>query len=230
MRRLAGNHLKTLRWYYGMGGAEMPSATFFHLPEEKRQRLIDAAWNEMVSVSFDKVSINQIIQNAGVSRGSFYQYFSDKLDLLRFLFTEVHNDLAKSIAAQKGSRGEDKDWLTVCLDGYDWIMERCCDQSVRLSEVIRFAQINPEMDLPLNAGCMQNLQARLFASDRAFSALQEKGVTEKDYIELICMLVGGAVLQSFRKPEERAAVRERLRKQLLILKSGMDALWMKGEA
>ena len=71
----------------------MPSATFFRLPEEKRQRLTDAAWAEMLSVRFDKVSINRIIQNAGISRGSFYQYFSDKQDLLHFLFLHIHDEL-----------------------------------------------------------------------------------------------------------------------------------------
>ena len=58
----------------------MPSATFFNLPEEKRQRLIEVAWDEMTAVSFDKVSINRIIQNANISRGSFYQYFADKAE------------------------------------------------------------------------------------------------------------------------------------------------------
>ena len=47
--------------------------------------------------------------------------------------------------------------------------------------------------------------------------------------DLICFLVGGAVLQSFRRPGESAAIREQLRKQLLILKCGMDALGLKGE-
>ena len=66
----------------------MPSATFFNLPGEKRRRLLDAAWEEMTAVSFDKVSINRIIQNAGIPRGSFYQYFTDKLELFRFLLSD----------------------------------------------------------------------------------------------------------------------------------------------
>lgn len=205
----------------------MPSATFFNLPEEKRQRLIDAAWTEMVAVSFDKVSINRIIQNAGISRGSFYQYFSDKLDLLRFLFDQVHQELSESALSQKSPHGED--WLAACLAGYDWMMERRKDPRLRLAELIRFAQINPEMDLPVHMGCMQNIQPQMLRPDGVPSPLQEEGITHRDYAELICLLVGGAVMQSFRRPDESAAVRERLRKQLLILKSGMDALGVKGE-
>ena len=206
----------------------MPSATFFNLPEEKRRRLIDAAWAEMVAVSFENVSINRIIQNAGISRGSFYQYFSDKLDLLRFLFAQVHQELSDSVHPQLPPGGGD--WLEACLAGYDWVMERRNDPRLRLPEVIRFAQINPEMDLPLHVGRIRHMQPRAPWSGGAALPLQQEGITEKDYAELICMLVGGAVMQSFRRPEESAAARERLRKQLLILKSGMDALGMKGES
>ena len=203
----------------------MPSATFFRLPEEKRQRLTDAAWAEMLSVRFDKVSINRIIQNAGISRGSFYQYFSDKQDLLHFLFEQIHDELRAS-ALPPGGEG---DWLAACLAGYVWVVERRADPRLRLSDVIRFAQINPEMDLPLPLDDIDGMGSALPPLCGGAPALREAGVTEQDYQDLICFLVGGAVLQSFRRPGESAAIREQLRKQLLILKCGMDALGLKGE-
>lgn len=60
----------------------MPSERFWRLPEEKRQIICKTAMDEFVRVPFEKVSINQIIQKAGISRGSFYTYFEDKRDLL----------------------------------------------------------------------------------------------------------------------------------------------------
>ena len=63
----------------------MPSSTFFRLPQEKRQRLLDAAWEEFTQARFSAVSINKIILRARIPRGSFYQYFSDKEDLFRYL-------------------------------------------------------------------------------------------------------------------------------------------------
>ena len=53
----------------------MPTDTFFRLPKEKRQRLIDAAWEEFTQVRFTEASINKIIKGAHIPRGSFYQYF-----------------------------------------------------------------------------------------------------------------------------------------------------------
>ena len=53
----------------------MPTATFFRLPQEKRERLMDACWAELSRVRFSDVSINRIVSAARIPRGSFYQYF-----------------------------------------------------------------------------------------------------------------------------------------------------------
>ena len=67
----------------------MPSATFFRLPEEKRRRLVESCWAELTSVRFTDVSINRIIAAAHIPRGSFYQYFADKEDLIRYLLENM---------------------------------------------------------------------------------------------------------------------------------------------
>ena len=67
----------------------MPSATFFRLPEEKRERLIEASWSELSQVRFNDVSINRIIAAARIPRGSFYQYFNDKEDLISYLLEDM---------------------------------------------------------------------------------------------------------------------------------------------
>ncbi|NLB99322.1 MAG: TetR/AcrR family transcriptional regulator [Lactobacillales bacterium] len=59
----------------------MPKQTFFNLPDEKKERLLKAAYSEFSKVSLDESSINAIIHESGISRGSFYQYFEDKEDL-----------------------------------------------------------------------------------------------------------------------------------------------------
>ena len=63
----------------------MCTETFLHLPEEKKHRFLEAAWAEFTTVSFASASINQIIKEAGIPRGSFYMYFQDKEDLFRYL-------------------------------------------------------------------------------------------------------------------------------------------------
>ena len=51
----------------------MCTDTFLHLPEEKRTRFLEAAWEEFTRVSFAEACPNQIVRRAGVPRGSFYQ-------------------------------------------------------------------------------------------------------------------------------------------------------------
>lgn len=65
----------------------MPTKTFYNLPEEKRERLLAAIREELARVPFDQVSINRIVHSAGIARGSFYQYFTDKLDMLEVLLS-----------------------------------------------------------------------------------------------------------------------------------------------
>ena len=63
----------------------MPTSTFLNLPEDKQTRLMDAASREFSEKPFNEASINKIIQEAGIPRGSFYMYFQDKEDLFRYL-------------------------------------------------------------------------------------------------------------------------------------------------
>lgn len=63
----------------------MPTQTFFNLPEEKKNRIIRAAIQEFASYSFDQASIAHIIENAGIPRGSFYQYFNNLKDVYKYI-------------------------------------------------------------------------------------------------------------------------------------------------
>ena len=59
----------------------MPTNNFFNLPIEKKKKIMNAAKSEFVEYSFYDASINRIIKNAGISRGSFYMYFENKEDI-----------------------------------------------------------------------------------------------------------------------------------------------------
>lgn len=63
----------------------MPKPTFFNLPEEKRQKLIDCALDEFAARDYDSASISQIVARTGIAKGSLYQYFADKRELYIYL-------------------------------------------------------------------------------------------------------------------------------------------------
>ena len=59
----------------------MPKSTFFGLPEERRGRLVHEAIAEFADRPYAEASLSQIARRARIPKGSFYQYFDDKLDL-----------------------------------------------------------------------------------------------------------------------------------------------------
>ena len=67
----------------------MPSERFYKLPGEKQERIHQAAMHEFCSVPMEEVSINRIVREAGISRGSFYTYFEDKQDVLHYLMRDA---------------------------------------------------------------------------------------------------------------------------------------------
>lgn len=63
----------------------MPKETFFNLPAEKRQQILDAAIEEFAAKPYKSASISRIVRETGIAKGSFYQYFEDKKDLYLYL-------------------------------------------------------------------------------------------------------------------------------------------------
>ncbi|MCK9536917.1 MAG: TetR/AcrR family transcriptional regulator [Bacilli bacterium] len=63
----------------------MPTKTFLNLPKEKKLRILRAAKKEFSRVPLDKAVIANIVKEADIPRGSFYQYFENVEDLFVYL-------------------------------------------------------------------------------------------------------------------------------------------------
>lgn len=75
----------------------MPKQTFYNLQSDKQNRIIDAAKKEFSENNFYEASINKIIKDAGIPRGSFYQYFENKEDLFIYLLEQCSNLLFEEV-------------------------------------------------------------------------------------------------------------------------------------
>ncbi len=84
----------------------MPTKTFFNLSLEKQNKLINAGEKEFSRIDFSLSSINRIIQDADISRGSFYMYFKDKEDLYFYILekymTKMYQKLLQNIEECQG--------------------------------------------------------------------------------------------------------------------------------
>lgn len=63
----------------------MPKDTFKQLPAEKRERIIVAAATLFAERGFSATDVAQIAKQAGVAKGSLYNYFESKEDLYFFV-------------------------------------------------------------------------------------------------------------------------------------------------
>ena len=51
----------------------MPRDTFLNLPDAKRKAITEAAVDEFAAYPYEQASINRIVANSGIAKGSFYQ-------------------------------------------------------------------------------------------------------------------------------------------------------------
>lgn len=103
----------------------MPTERFYRLPMEKQNAIRGAAMKEFARVPIDKVSINKIIQEADISRGSFYTYFEDKWDILEYLFEEGRRQM-KRFCVEELERYNGDIWMM--LEAFMGEMLKFCAQ------------------------------------------------------------------------------------------------------
>ena len=78
----------------------MPTERFFKLKPEKRDKIKEAALKEFFSKSYRDMSINSIVKEADISRGSFYTYFEDSFDLVTYILWDIAADAGEMLIEQ----------------------------------------------------------------------------------------------------------------------------------
>ncbi|MEG0295727.1 MAG: TetR family transcriptional regulator [Clostridium sp.] len=99
----------------------MPTQTFFNLQKDKQNKIIDVSKKEFSNYSFYDASINRIIKDAGIARGSFYQYFENKEDLFIYILDKYKSSMLEWIL--KNFKGEKYDIFELHLEIYNYVTE-----------------------------------------------------------------------------------------------------------
>lgn len=71
---------------------------FLNLDKEKQDRIINAAIREFAQKGYDKASTNEIVKEAGISKGLLFHYFQNKKQLYIFLYEHMIDFLLEKIA------------------------------------------------------------------------------------------------------------------------------------
>jgi len=181
---------------------QMPTMTFFNLPEEKRTRLIQGAMDEFVKVPVNKASVSNIILNAGISRGSFYQYFDDINDLYFYLiglfYQNTHKLMMKSLKEKNGHFMD-----AVSLFGSRYIRSIMKDKKVGFYKNL-YLNMNYKIHRKMNL-FMENVDTDSFKETRNelfsqidFDSLRVKSQKEISSLLDFCMdIVNQTIIEGF---------------------------------
>ena len=105
----------------------MPKETFFNLPEVKREKILTSAKREFARAGIKDSSIQKIIEEAKIPRGSFYQYFESKEDLLSYLLKEHAEKMNKNLETTiKRTKG---DVFAVFISIYNYMVSECIEKT-----------------------------------------------------------------------------------------------------
>ena len=106
----------------------MPKETFYRLPDEKRERIMAAAEREFLENSFEAASINRIIKEAAIPRGSFYQYFEDKKDIFLYIVSTHKNEAFGFV--ESFIKDSDGDVFSFMRKAIDFMISAECSEKV----------------------------------------------------------------------------------------------------
>jgi AcrR family transcriptional regulator len=105
-------------------------ATQAERTEATRARLISTARHLFAARGFAATSTEEILGEAGVSRGALYHHFPSKTDLFRATFEAVEDDLTARVLAVAAGSGE-TDPMRILELGFDAFLDQCVSPEVQ---------------------------------------------------------------------------------------------------
>ena len=120
----------------------MATERFEKLSDDKKSRILTAAREEFARVPYEEASINQIIKNAGISRGSFYTYFEDKNDLLQYVFSQDEEDSRRFFRE-----------LVIEYEGDFW--KAITEWTVKVAGYLKQGTLQQRINILVNTGIMK---------------------------------------------------------------------------
>ena len=178
----------------------MPKETFLKLSKEKQQKVITSAKKEFARVPIQEVSIKNIVEDAGIARGSFYQYFESKQDLLIYIIKENTEELNKKVKEQIQKKKGNLFEIYICI--YDLMVENFVekDESKLFKQI--FENIKSSDDSTFNI--MKENDKRMGMADY-YELIDKTNLrikNEKDF-KIVCRMLDvitrNAVIRNFKK-------------------------------
>ncbi len=200
----------------------MIKKTFYNLPYEKRKRITDAVIKEFMERPNEKVSINRIIKTAEISRGSFYQYFDDKVDLIEIItktmFEESSNKAKEILKLSCG------DLFVMYIKMFDYFGDYSSQKQTM--KIMRNIVDSFKANDDLVSEYLKNRFNIALSNNEIYLMVDRQNLKFQDnesvkyLIEILTQVLKNAIFDVFVAGSDREEVRERLIKKIDIIKQG----------
>ena len=200
----------------------MIKKTFYNLPYEKRKRITDAVIKEFMERPNEKVSINRIIKTAEISRGSFYQYFDDKVDLIEIItktmFEESSNKAKEILKLSCG------DLFVMYIKMFDYFGDYSSQKQTM--KIMRNIVDSFKANDDLVSEYLKNRFNMALINNEIYTMVDRQNLKFQDnesvkcLIEILTQVLKNAIFDVFVAGSDREEVRERLIKKIDIIKQG----------
>ena len=195
----------------------MPTDTFLKLSEEKKSKIIRAAKKEF---AIEQASIKNIVQEAEIARGSFYQYFKSKEDLLSYIM-ERHMDKMEQYL-QKNLKETNGDIVEVFINMYDYMVKQSASKENeefyhKIFENLRTSEETMFFIKPQDPFCKLNLYETINQTK-----LKIKDETDLETIVEILNTITRRSIVDYKKYKTKEEAREEFIKRMKYLKSGIE--------
>ena len=200
----------------------MIKKTFYNLPYEKRKRITDAVVKEFMERPNEKVSINRIIKTAEISRGSFYQYFDDKVDLIEIItktmFDESSNKAKEILKLSCG------DLFVMYIKMFDYFDDYSSQKQTM--KIMRNIVDSFKANDDLVSEYLKNRFNMALTNNEIYTMVDRQNLKFQDnesvkcLIEILTQVLKNAIFDVFVAGCDREEVRERLIKKIDIIKQG----------
>jgi len=167
-----------------------------------RSALLQAARALFTDPGYSAVSTEQIVRDAGVTRGALYHHFKDKQDLFRAVFEELEEEMAARIAT--AALSETDPWRQQQL-ATGAFLDNCLDPAVQ-----RIALTDAPSVLGLAAWREIEERYGLALVQAAVQNLMDQDLIEQQPVEPLAHLLLGAFTEAgllIARSEDRKAAR-----------------------
>ena len=167
-----------------------------------RDKILDSAIKLFSTKGFDQVSIDELMQDAGLTRGAFYSHFKSKQAV--YAKAMVKGAKQSQITQAKPDEIEDTEWIKRLLSGYlsvDHVTQKIspCPLAFLITDIA-----NNETEVQdTYTRIFKRINAMVyshFANDRSKGSGSQ--VSQQDVFSAIAMMIGGVAISRALNDDE----------------------------